>query len=405
VQNSSSTNPLPSAISKIGQNVVYNAFDQPTTITEGNKQLTISYGIDDMRNYSTYQLGVNQVYTRYHLGSMDREVNGTTVRDIHYIEGPSGTIAIVVKENDVWNYYYTFTDPLGSILYVYNENGTINTRQSFDAWGRYRSATNWNSYTTPNYPRTWLYRGYTGHEMLPAFNLVNMNGRLYDPLSARMLSADPIINSIYSTQAYNRFSYVWNNPLKFVDPMGYNGRPVRTDCCVDCTTGGEKIKNFFRGIFNNSSFTAPSGAMVNSGYNTSSSGAMDAHVRLAAMRVGMAALSSHINGYIHQSNGYNTVRGMGLSGFATNQSSISWQKPGRSYSSDPMDYALAMGPPGSFLGCLKKSSSLLLELTILKTTIQITWAIRLEDICILYHTYIVYIMYNFLTSFQLRGGQ
>jgi hypothetical protein len=57
----------------------------------------------------------------------------------------------------------------------------------------------------------------------------------------------------------------------------------------------------------------------------------------------MAALSSHINSYIHQSNGYNTVRGMGLSGFATNQSSVSWQKPGRSYASDPMDYALAMG--------------------------------------------------------------
>ena len=36
---------------------------------------------------------------------------------------------------------------------------------------------------------------------------------------------------------------------------------------------------------------------------------------------------------------------MGSSGFATNQSSVSWQKPGRSYSSDPMDYALAMGPP------------------------------------------------------------
>jgi hypothetical protein len=39
-----------------------------------------------------------------------------------------------------------------------------------------------------------------------------------------MLSADPIINSIYSTQTYNRFSYVWNNPLKFVDPNGYDGK-------------------------------------------------------------------------------------------------------------------------------------------------------------------------------------
>jgi RHS repeat-associated protein len=224
MENSSSTNPAPSAIPVHTQNIQYTAFDQPAVITENNRSLLFGYGADDMRNYSVMQTNGAQNYIRYHLGSMDREISGNTVRDVHHIDGPAGTIAIIVKENDNWNYYYTFTDPLGSILYVYNENGTINTRQSFDAWGRYRSATNWNTYDVSDYPRPWLYRGYTGHEMLPAFNLVNMNGRLYDPLSARMLSADPIINSIYSTQAYNRFSYVWNNPLKFVDPNGYDGK-------------------------------------------------------------------------------------------------------------------------------------------------------------------------------------
>ena len=48
-----------------------------------------------------------------------------------------------------------------------------------------------------------------------------MNGRVYDPTLGRFLSADPHIQSPYSTQSYNRYSYVSNNPLKYTDPSGY----------------------------------------------------------------------------------------------------------------------------------------------------------------------------------------
>jgi RHS repeat-associated protein len=50
--------------------------------------------------------------------------------------------------------------------------------------------------------------------------LINMNGRLYDPLLARMLSPDNYVQAAGNTQSYNRYSYVWNNPLKFTDPSG-----------------------------------------------------------------------------------------------------------------------------------------------------------------------------------------
>ncbi|WP_290982862.1 RHS repeat-associated core domain-containing protein [Ferrovibrio sp.] len=48
-----------------------------------------------------------------------------------------------------------------------------------------------------------------------------MNGRLYDPLIARFISADPIIADPLSVQAFNRYSYVDNNPLTYTDPTGY----------------------------------------------------------------------------------------------------------------------------------------------------------------------------------------
>jgi hypothetical protein len=48
-----------------------------------------------------------------------------------------------------------------------------------------------------------------------------MNGRVYDPTLGRFLSADPFIDSAYDSQAYNRYSYVGNNPLNHTDPSGY----------------------------------------------------------------------------------------------------------------------------------------------------------------------------------------
>jgi hypothetical protein len=48
-----------------------------------------------------------------------------------------------------------------------------------------------------------------------------MNGRMYDPVIARFLSPDPFVQAPTFTQSYNRYSYVWNNPLKYIDPTGY----------------------------------------------------------------------------------------------------------------------------------------------------------------------------------------
>ena len=62
--------------------------------------------------------------------------------------------------------------------------------------------------------------GYCGHEHMPAFNLLNMNARLYDPWTARFLSPDPYVQLPDFTQSLNRYSYCLNNPLKYFDPSG-----------------------------------------------------------------------------------------------------------------------------------------------------------------------------------------
>jgi hypothetical protein len=48
-----------------------------------------------------------------------------------------------------------------------------------------------------------------------------MNGRVYDPVLGRFLSADPYVDSVVDSQSFNRYSYVSNNPLGYTDPSGF----------------------------------------------------------------------------------------------------------------------------------------------------------------------------------------
>jgi RHS repeat-associated protein len=65
-----------------------------------------------------------------------------------------------------------------------------------------------------------LGRGYTGHEHLPMFGLINMNARLYDPVLGRFLSPDPYVQAPDLSQNFNRYAYCLNNPLLYTDPNG-----------------------------------------------------------------------------------------------------------------------------------------------------------------------------------------
>ena len=56
--------------------------------------------------------------------------------------------------------------------------------------------------------------------MLNDFDIINMNGRLYDPVLGRFLSPDNFVQMPDNAQSYNRYSYCLNNPLKYTDPSG-----------------------------------------------------------------------------------------------------------------------------------------------------------------------------------------
>jgi len=64
---------------------------------------------------------------------------------------------------------------------------------------------------------------YTDQELDAETGLYNYNARLYDPGIGMFICADPIVpGGGYDPQMLNRYSYVRNNPLIYVDPSGYH---------------------------------------------------------------------------------------------------------------------------------------------------------------------------------------
>jgi RHS repeat-associated protein len=134
---------------------------------------------------------------------------------------------------------YFHTDNLGSISVITDESGAVVERDSYDAWGKRRFPTGADDPAGSLTSQTT--RGFTGQEELAAVGLVHLNGRVYDPLVGRMMSADPMVPDPMNGQAWNRYSYVINNPLALTDPNGY--------CFLGMCTWGKAISTFFNRTF------------------------------------------------------------------------------------------------------------------------------------------------------------
>jgi len=63
--------------------------------------------------------------------------------------------------------------------------------------------------------------GYTGQRDVVGTGLMYYHARYYHPALGRFISADTIVPEPGNPQALNRYAYVKNNPLRYVDPSGH----------------------------------------------------------------------------------------------------------------------------------------------------------------------------------------
>ncbi|WP_127995679.1 RHS repeat-associated core domain-containing protein [Piscinibacter defluvii] len=221
---------------------VWTDFNQPATLAYGGKSVAFSYdaGYKRVKEVVSEAGKVRTLYLVHpdNAGGLGYEreetrVNGSLTRNEnrHYI-GVAGVVVAVVKtlnsgdpvsgqlngvvSSDLTLTQYWHKDALGSIVAVSDAALNIE-RMAFDAWGRrQRDTGRVDAWVNPAHGD----RGYTGHEHLDELALVHMNGRVYDPLLARFLSPDPVLQAPEDLQNYNRFSYVLNNPVRYTDPTG-----------------------------------------------------------------------------------------------------------------------------------------------------------------------------------------
>ncbi len=236
----------------------YNTFKSPHQITEyfdfndeDNKEV-INFTYNAFNQRSARYYGGNQPdrYNRskrkYYSGiapiEISQDLSTGKSKVVYFVGGDAYQASLAYEEKFIGNsseggrFLYLHRDYLGTIFAITKDspNGNMPTseqdvlveRRHFDAWGglvmlQKEGETEAVFFEEVQFDdELYLDRGYTGHEHLASVSLIHMNGRLYDAKLRRFLAPDNFIQDPYNTQNFNRYAYVYNNPLIYNDPSG-----------------------------------------------------------------------------------------------------------------------------------------------------------------------------------------
>ena len=203
----------------LGRSISYTSYNKPASITQGSTTLFFSHDPDHQRFKKNEQGTLTLYFDVFGVHAELVQSSGPSTWSEFLIAGDA-LVGVRYERSDqtITTRYFT-QDHLGSVAVLTNESGVVVERLSYDAWGKRRRFDGTDDTTGSVTSQTT--RGFTGQENLDAVGLVHLNGRVYDPVVGRMMSADPYVPDPTNGQAWNRYSYVINNPLSITDPNGY----------------------------------------------------------------------------------------------------------------------------------------------------------------------------------------
>ena len=197
--------------------ITYTDFSKVESIQRGNDSYNIMYGVDKQR--ACTQKTISGVTTTRHYAANHEVLVDSLGRETYIIYLCNGSIVVYEKASDVYMLYHGYYDAQGSLIALTDNSGNVPARYAYDPWGSRVSPIDWTqSADAPDV--LGINRGYTMHEHLDEFELINMNGRVYDPAVAQFLSPDPYIQDAGNWLNYNRYAYCYNNPTRYTDPSG-----------------------------------------------------------------------------------------------------------------------------------------------------------------------------------------
>jgi RHS repeat-associated protein len=160
--------------------------------------------------------------TTLYIGNLYECTSGVCTKHIF-----AGGSRIVSKKPTATYYYHT--DHLGSSSVVTDASGYNVEEIYYYPFGQ----------TRVDSGSVNLHNKYTGQEQDGETGLYYYNARYYDPAIGRFISADTIVPDPFNPQAFNRYSYVLNNPLSYTDPTGHSNEvTVTCDTSAGCPVSG-----------------------------------------------------------------------------------------------------------------------------------------------------------------------
>ena len=202
----------------------YNAFNKVKQLNYQGGYQTFSY---DESNELVKKV-VNNEKTIYYVGKdyelelkktsegVDQIMRHNVIIDGKVVAVHKRTIKANKRKADKTAYIHK--ELLGSVDTVTDNTGAIVYRNEFTPYGENIANLQGNN----SFKKRDL-RGFTGHRQIAEANIINMNARLYDPELGRFTSADTMIPDPLNAMAYNRYMYVYGNPIKYEDPSGHFG--------------------------------------------------------------------------------------------------------------------------------------------------------------------------------------
>jgi RHS repeat-associated protein len=114
---------------------------------------------------------------------------------------------------------YVATDHLGSTSLVLDDQGSVVAESRHYPYGEER----WRWPQEGTFPTEYRF---TGQRIQSGLGLYFMGARQYDPALGRWISADTLVPDPANPQSFNRYAYVRNSPLRFVDPSAILGSNI-----------------------------------------------------------------------------------------------------------------------------------------------------------------------------------
>jgi RHS repeat-associated protein len=230
------------ALAPSSYTAAWTSYNYPSKIATASESLQFSYGPDRQRWQQNYNNGAE--VTNYVGGLLEQVVTsgGTAYRQ--YVYAGSEPVAVVVPSSSSGDTVtYMLSDHQGSVAALLNTTGGTDVSESFTAYGARRSPSSWSGAPSAGDLTTiagltrqgYAFQTAVGQSM--GFN--HMNGRVEDAISGQFLLPDPYLPDPGNTQDYNRYAYVDNNPLSFIDPSGFDASldcPNQQECSVFAPT-------------------------------------------------------------------------------------------------------------------------------------------------------------------------